>query len=247
MFLGGIFLERLQKVMAHAGIASRRKSEDIIKEGRVKVNGEVVTELGTKVNSKKDEIKVDDKVISSEKKVYILLNKPTGYITTVDDPENRKTVLDLIENIPQRIYPVGRLDQDTSGLLLLTNDGQLTYKLTHPSFEINKRYMVVVEGKIGDKDLKKLETGVELKDGITAPAKVKLLDRDTNRSIFSLNIHEGRNRQIRRMCKILGYKVKELKRVSFSFLTVDELDEGVFRFLSDEEVQKLKKVVNDNK
>ncbi|MFW5998125.1 MAG: pseudouridine synthase [Halanaerobiaceae bacterium] len=237
-------MERLQKYMAHAGVASRRKSEEIIAEGRVEVNGRVVTEMGTKINPEKDEIKVDGKVINKEKVVYILLNKPEGFVTTVDDPQGRKTVLDLINDIPQRIYPVGRLDRDTSGLLLLTNDGELTYKLTHPSYEINKRYMVVVSGSVSKKDLNKLEQGIELDDGLTAPAQVKLINKNNKTTIFSLTIHEGRNRQIRRMCYKIGHEVKELTRVAIGFLTINNLKTGNYRHLSENEVRKLKNMVD---
>lgn len=235
-------MERLQKVMAHAGIASRRKSEDIIEEGRVKVNDKLVTKLGTKVDPKKDKIEVDDKLITREKRVYILLYKPKEYITTVDDPRGRKTVLDLIDNIEQRIYPIGRLDYDTSGLLLLTNDGDLTYVLTHPSYMIEKNYLVEAEGYVNDEKLERLEDGLELKDGLTAPAKSNLKERDKNRTVFTLTIHEGRNRQVRRMCKKIGHSVKELKRISFGPLDLKGLNKGEFRYLKEKEVNKLKKL-----
>lgn len=234
-------MERLQKVMAHAGIASRRKSEDIISQGRVKVNGQLVKEMGYKV-SDNDIIEVDGKVISREKKVYILLNKPKGYITTVDDPHDRKTVLDLVKGISQRIYPIGRLDYDTSGLLLLTNDGDLTYILTHPSHMINKTYLVDVEGHPG-KELDRLEKGIPLEDGLTAPARVEGIERKKNITSFHLTIYEGRNRQVRRMCDYIGYPVKELKRIKFAFLDLHELTTGKFRYLSDKEVERLRGLV----
>lgn len=231
-------MERLQKYMAHAGIASRRKSEDIIQQGRVKVNGRSVTSPGTKIDPVKDEVEVDGEVITREEKVYIILNKPTGYVTTVSDPHNRKTVLDLIENLEQRIYPVGRLDYDSSGLLLLTNDGQLTYKLTHPSHEIEKTYRVTVRSRIKDLELKKLEKGVKLEDGLTAPARVKLLSRREQKTVFNITIHEGRNRQIRRMTKYLGYEVQELKRIAIGNLQLNNLKEGEYRFLTKNRLRK---------
>lgn len=226
--------------MAHAGIASRRKSEEIITQGRVKVNGELITEPGFKV-SDDDLIEVDDKVISQEKKVYIMLNKPVGYITTVDDPHNRKTVLDLIKGVQQRIYPVGRLDYDTSGLLILTNDGDLTYTLTHPSHMVNKTYLVEVEGN-AIKELDRLEKGVILEDGVTAPARVEKVKKKRDTTIFQFTIYEGRNRQVRRMCEHIGYPVRNLKRIKFAFLALKDLPGGKFRFLTSREVKKLKEL-----
>lgn len=234
-------LERLQKVMAHAGVASRRKCEEIIESGRVKVNGEIIRELGVKV-SDNDLIEVDGKVISQEKKIYILLNKPTGFITTVDDPRGRRTVLDLIEGVSQRIYPVGRLDYDTSGLLLMTNDGDLTYILTHPSHMINKTYRVEVNGHPEEKDFDRLEKGVFLEDGLTAPARVENIRKKKNTSTFDLTIYEGRNRQVRRMCDKIGYKVEKLQRIRFSFLKLEGLKEGDFRYLDKKEVEKLREL-----
>ncbi|MGM0410660.1 MAG: pseudouridine synthase, partial [Bacillota bacterium] len=236
--------ERLQKVMAHAGVASRRKSEEIIKEGRVKVNGKVVTEMGVKVNEKEDIIEVDGELISKEKRVYILLYKPEGYVTTVDDPRGRSTVLDLIDDVKERIYPVGRLDYDTSGLLLLTNDGELTYVLTHPSYEIEKTYEVIADGYISDKKIDKLEKGIRLDDGMTAPAKVELKERNKDHSKFNLIIHEGRNRQVRRMCNKISNPVIKLKRISFHNLDLSGLKKGDYRFLSKKELNKLKKLKN---
>ena len=231
--------DRLQKVMAHAGVASRRKSEEIIKEGRVKVNGEVVTEMGVKVEPEVDEIEVDGEIISKEKRVYILLYKPLGYVTTVDDPRGRKTVLDLVDNVKQRIYPVGRLDYNTSGLLLLTNDGELTYVLTHPSYEIDKTYMVEAEGYVSDDKLQKLEKGVKLSDGITAPAEVNMQNRDSFTTQFELTIHEGRNRQVRRMCEKISNPVKKLERIKFANLNLDGLEPGDYRELTTKELKKL--------
>lgn len=233
-------MERLQKVMAHAGIASRRKSEDIIAEGRVKVNGETVTEMGTKVNPDRDVIEVDGEIISKEKRVYILLNKPQGYICTVDDPRGRNTVLDLVDDVKQRIYPVGRLDYDTSGLLMLTNDGQLTYILTHPSHEINKTYLTEVKGRLDTKNADRLRKGVELEDGMTAPAQLEIKEREENNTLFTLTIHEGRNRQVRRMCEKIGLPVISLKRISVGPLTLEGLSEGEYRNLTDKEIEFLK-------
>ncbi|ACL69480.1 pseudouridine synthase [Halothermothrix orenii] len=235
-------MERLQKYMAHAGVASRRKSEKIITQGRVKVNGKIVTELGTKIDPDKDIVEVDGRVISKEKYVYILLNKPVGYITSVSDPHGRKTVTGLIKGVSQRIYPVGRLDYDTSGLLILTNDGELTYVLTHPSHMVEKTYRVEVKGFPSDEVLKKLETGVKLKDGLTAPARVSAVKRKEKNTIFNLTIHEGRNRQVRRMCDKIGFPVVNLKRIAFGPLNLKGLKTGQYRFLTEKEVKALKNI-----
>ncbi|MFW5985194.1 MAG: pseudouridine synthase [Halanaerobiaceae bacterium] len=235
-------MERLQKYMAHAGVASRRKSEDIIAEGRVKVNGEVVTEMGFKIDPQQDTVTVDGEVISREEKVYILFNKPTGCVCTVDDPRGRKTVLDYIDGVSQRIYPVGRLDYDTSGLLIITNDGQLTNILTHPSYEIDKTYLVEIPGQLTAEEKKQLEEGVELEDGITAPAEAEIVYKNSDKTIFMLTIHEGRNRQVRRMCEKIGHRVINLKRIGLAFLSLEQLSPGEFRFLTTEEVKKLKQI-----
>ncbi|MFW6269916.1 MAG: pseudouridine synthase, partial [Bacillota bacterium] len=177
-----------------------------------------------------------------EKKVYVLLNKPAGYITTADDPRDRKTVLDLIKGVSQRIYPVGRLDYASSGLLILTNDGELTYELTHPSHMVNKTYVVEVEGHPDKNELDRLEKGVMLEDGITAPAEVDNVKRKKTTTVFQLTIHEGRNRQIRRMCEKIGYPVIYLTRTKLAFLSLKNLPSGKFRYLTDREVQKLKEI-----
>ena len=236
-------MERLQKVMAHAGVASRRKSEEIIAEGRVSVNGEIVTEMGFKVDPEVDVIEVDGELISKEKRVYLLLNKPEGYITTVSDPEDRPTVMDLIPDLKQRVYPAGRLDFDSSGLLILTNDGELTYKLTHPKKEVDKTYWVRAKGKIEREDFNKFEEGMIIDGQKTSAAVIKNVDYQDDTTEFEIIIHEGRNRQIRRMCKIAGFSVLKLKRIGFAFLTIEGLDEGEYRYLSDEEVQKLKNMI----
>lgn len=228
--------------MAHAGIASRRKCEEIIAEGRVSVNGEIVTEMGVKVDPESDEIIVDGKTISKEKKVYILLNKPEGYITTVSDPEDRTTVMDLMPDIKQRLYPVGRLDFNTSGLLILTNDGDLTYRLTHPKKEVNKTYEVEVNGQIKEAEFEKFSQGIVIDGRKTAPAEVNNIRfyGDKNKTKFEITIHEGRNRQVRRMCEIIGYPVRKLKRTGFSFLKIDNLNKGEYRYLTENEIKKLK-------
>ncbi|MFW6380932.1 MAG: pseudouridine synthase, partial [Bacillota bacterium] len=203
-----------------------------------------VTEPGTRVDPESDTIEVDGRVISEEKKVYILLNKPEGYVTTVDDPHGRRTVLDLIEGVPQRIYPVGRLDFDTSGLLLLTNDGELTHILTHPSYMIDKTYLVRIEGEPDRQQLQYLEEGVDIGDIITSPADVEVVRRQAGDTLFYITIHEGRNRQVRRMCEAIGYQVKGLTRVAFGPLDLQGLSRGEFRFLREDELIELKQLKN---
>ncbi|QOT00610.1 rRNA pseudouridine synthase [Brevibacterium sp. JNUCC-42] len=233
--------ERLQKVLAQAGVASRRSCEELIKQGRVKVNGQVVTELGTKVNASVDQILVDNKSIAQEEHVYVLLHKPTGVITSMSDPEGRRTVRDLIKQIPQRVYPVGRLDFDTSGLLIMTNDGELANRLAHPSFEMDKVYRAWVKGIPTSESILRLAKGIKLEDGMTSPGKAKILERDTNknRALLELTIHEGRNRQVRRMCQAIGHPVVTLQRIRISFLTLGNLGLGSYRFLQKEEVERL--------
>ncbi len=234
--------ERLQKVMAACGVASRRKCEEIIKEGRVKVNEIVVTELGTKV-SKNDKIVVDNVELSRQQHVYYALNKPTGYITAVSDKLGRRTVMDLIdpETKKTRIFPVGRLDYDTSGLLLLTNDGELSYRLTRSEKEVEKIYQVRVDGIINQTAVTQLIRGVVI-DGIkTKPAHVEVIDFDKehNSSLIHIGITEGRNRQVRKMCETVGFEVKKLKRLSFAGITLDGLAVGEYRELKPHEIKKL--------
>ncbi|WP_038084920.1 pseudouridine synthase [Tumebacillus flagellatus] len=230
--------ERLQKVLAQAGVASRRKCEEIITAGQVKVNGTVITELGTKVDPERDRIEVDGQPISFENKVYILLNKPKGVVTTAFDPQGRKTVIDLID-VQERIYPVGRLDLDTAGLLILTNDGTLANGLMHPSREIDKTYRAWVRGNVKSDSLKALTNGVELEDGLTAPAKVRLLEKGEDESLLEIIIHEGRNRQVRRMCEAVGHPVKSLMRTQLAFLKLGRMRYGEYRELTPPEVERL--------
>jgi len=239
--------ERLQKVMAAAGIASRRECEKIILAGRVKVNGKTVTELGTKVGQKAF-VTVDGKGLKQQHKMYILMYKPRGVVTTMIDPQGRQTVADLLSDIPERLFPVGRLDYNTEGLLLLTNDGELTQKLTHPHNEINKTYNVVVPGIVPQEKLDILRLGVRLDDGLTAPAVVTLLDYDTEKNLtnFTIRIHEGRNRQIRRMCDFIGYPVRQLKRTHMANLNLEDMRRGDYRELTDGELKELLKAVGMN-
>lgn len=232
-------MERLQKVMANSGIASRRKSEELIKAGRVKVNGQIVFELGSKV-SKNDIIEVDNVKISNEERVYILLNKPRGVVTTSHDEHNRKTVIDLIET-DKRIYPVGRLDYDTTGLILLTNDGEFTNNITHPKNKIDKTYVAKINGILSISDIMALKKGVMIDQYKTSKARVKVrkIDNKNNNSIVEITIHEGKNHQVKKMFESLGYKVLKLKREKIAFLTLKGLNSGEYRMLNSKEVNQL--------
>lgn len=234
--------ERLQKVLARAGVASRRKCEELILQGRVEINDKVVQTLGTKVDPENDDIKVDGKPVRLEKKVYLLFHKPRGVISSVRDPKGRKTVLDFLRDVRERVYPVGRLDYDTEGILLLTNDGELAHALMHPRHEIPKTYHVHVDGIPHGTVLEKLQKGIRLEDGMTAPAEVEYADvfPDQNRSIISITIHEGRNRQVRRMFEAVSYPVRKLRRVRYAFLTLEGVPRGKYRHLSAAEVKELK-------
>jgi 23S rRNA pseudouridine2605 synthase len=233
-------LVRLQKYIADCGVASRRKAEEMILEGKVTINGVQITELGTKVDVKKDNVKVEDKLIKPVKeKVYIMLNKPTGHVTTVRDQFDRPTVIDLID-VEERVFPIGRLDYDTSGLLLLTNDGELTNKVTHPKFEVSKTYIAKVEGNITEEKLDKLRVGVKIEDYTTSPAVVEIINSNEKNSTVKISIHEGKNRQVRNMFDAIGHKVIRLKRISIGELELGTLREGKWRFLDEDEVNYLK-------
>lgn len=235
--------ERLQKILAAAGIASRREAEKIILAGRVKVNNKVVKELGSKFDAQACRITVDNKPIATEAKVYYMFYKPRGVVTTMSDPQNRRSIADFVQNLEQRVFPVGRLDYNTEGLLILTNDGALAQALMHPSHEVNKTYLVKVPGIVPQEKLDLLRIGVKLEDGITAPAIVNLrnYDHELNFTIFDVTIHEGRNRQVRRMCDAIGFPVRDLKRIKFGPLQISNLGRGRFRELSETELSALKK------
>ncbi len=233
-------LVRLQKIISQAGISSRREAERLILEGRVSVNGDVVTELGAKANPLVDDIRLDGKrVKKSLQKVYILLNKPKGCVTTVKDDRGRLTVIDFLKGIKKKIYPIGRLDFNTEGVLLLTNDGDFAYRLAHPRHKIPKTYSVKISGVPTEKEIKKLSDGVVVYKRKTAPAQV-ILERVTgNNSWLSVTLHEGRKRQIRKMCEIIGHPVIKLKRVKYGFLDLGNLRAGEYRNLGNHEVKKL--------
>ena len=232
---------RLQKYLASAGVASRRKCEELILDGKIEVNGKIITELGTKIDPKKDEVKYNGKIVKSEEeKVYILLNKPIGYVTTAKEQFGRDMVLDLVK-VNKRIVPVGRLDMYTSGALILTNDGEFVNKLTHPSREIDKTYNVTVKGIVTKEEIENLKKGVLIDDDyITQPAKVKILKIDEEKKIsrIQITIHEGKNRQVRKMCEAIGKKVLALHRCKIGNIDVKSLKLGEWRYLSKKEVEK---------
>jgi 23S rRNA pseudouridine2605 synthase len=236
-------MERLQKILAQANIASRRKSEEIILEGRVKVNGVIVKELGFKVN-RSDKIEVDGKPIELAEHLYFLLNKPTGFVSTTSDEKNRKTVLDLLteEHRDIRLYPVGRLDFDTAGILLLTNDGDFTNRMTHPEHEIEKEYLARVEGIVIRKKIVQLRKGVIIDgDYLAVPKEVRLieLNKDQQSTLISITLTEGRNKQVRKMMEAIGHPVKKLTRIRYDFLTLEGVERGAYRPLKVHEVKKL--------
>ena len=233
--------ERLQKYLAECGIASRRKCEEYITRGKVQVNGKTITELGVKVNPEKDKITFEGKnVKQEERKVYILLNKPIGYVTTSDEQFGRDKVLDLVK-VRERVVPVGRLDMYTSGALILTNDGDFVYKVTHPKHEITKTYTVTVKGIIKNDEVEQLRKGVKIDDYTTRPAKVKILKTDEEKDIsrLEITIHEGKNRQVRRMCEYVGRRVIALHRSKIGNIGVKDIELGKWRYLKDFEVKTL--------
>ncbi len=231
---------RLQKYLAECGITSRRKAEEYIQEGKVQVNGKTITELGVKIDPDTDIVYFNNKKVEKQnEKIYILLNKPIGYVTTTKDQFNRQTVLDLIKGLNKRIVPVGRLDMYTSGALILTNDGEFIYKVTHPSHEITKTYVATLKGIITNEEIEKLRSGVEIEDYITRPARVKILKTDTDKNIsrIEITIHEGKNRQVRKMCEAIGRNVMALHRSKIGNIGVKDLKIGEWRYLNLKEVK----------
>ncbi len=226
-------LERLQKVLAKAGIASRRKAEELIREGRVRVDGKVVTEMGVRVDPDIQVIECDGiSVSASEKKVYILLHKPAGVLSTVHDPHGRPIVTDLLRKVKERVYPVGRLDLDTEGALLLTNDGELAQKILHPSHEVNKTYVAKVRGEPSARKLNTLSKGIDLEGRKTWPADIEVLHTEPQSTTVKIVIHEGRKRQVRKMFEAIGHPVLQLKRIAYGQLDLGDLPPGKYRFLN---------------
>ncbi|MEE0434976.1 MAG: pseudouridine synthase [Peptococcaceae bacterium] len=231
---------RLQKYMADCGVASRRQSEKMITQGRVKVNGQIVKELGTQITPGEDCVSVDDKDIAvQDEYLFYMFNKPAGYLTTTQDPQGRPTIFDCFPELKGRVLPVGRLDMDTEGLLLLTNHGELAYRLTHPKYNIKKTYIATVKGVITFKALQALSEGVTLDDGKTAPAQARFLKKQGKNSVVELIIHEGKKRQVRRMLEAVGFPCLQLRRVAIDKLTLSHVDLGQIRPLTNEELGRL--------
>ncbi|KUG04685.1 ribosomal large subunit pseudouridine synthase b [hydrocarbon metagenome] len=235
---------RLSKYLADAGVASRRKSEKLIADGKVQVNGAVVLEQGWVVNPDKDIVHVDGLHVTGQEKIYLLLNKPAGYLCSVYDPHGRPTVMDLVKDITGRLYPVGRLDMDTEGLLIMSNDGDFTNLMIHPRYHIDKKYRASVAGQINSDALKRLAQGVELEDGLTAPASIIVLEQEQKSTTIEIEIHEGRKRQVRRMCAAVGFPVISLKRTAFGFLTLGNIEVGQYRHLHTHEIEGLYKLAS---
>ncbi|MCL4536165.1 MAG: rRNA pseudouridine synthase [Nitrospirae bacterium] len=231
--------QRIQKILAQMGIASRRKAEELIEEGRVTVNGKVAA-LGMKADPAKDHIKVDGRLlIRPEPKIYLMFNKPVGVVTSLSDPEGRPTIKDFLKGIKYRVFPVGRLDYDSEGLLLITNDGDFAHSILHPSRKIPKTYVAKMKGIIDEAEMEKLRRGVRLEDGLTAPAKVKRIRKADNNSWVEITIYEGRKRQIRRMLENVGYPVIRLKRIAINGIKLGDLKSGEIRHLTNEEIKRL--------
>ena len=232
--------ERLQKILAKAGIASRRKAEEMIRGGKVRVDGRIVTEMGTRVDPEIQKIECDGRpVVSQEKKIYILLHKPAGYLSTVYDPQGRPIITDLLPNIKERIYPVGRLDLTTEGALLLTNDGELAQEILHPSREVNKTYVAKVKGRPSPKKLAALSNGIDLDGRKTWPAELTVLASEQQETTIKIVIHEGRKRQVRKMFEAVGHPVLQLKRIAYGQLELGELKPGKYRFLSPGDIEMI--------
>lgn len=231
---------RLQKYIAYCGVASRRKAEIMIQEGRVIVNGDIVDAMGFDVDEENDQVQVDGKLVQIDQQhIYVILNKPTGYISTAKDQFGRKSVTDLVEIDGKRIYPVGRLDYDTSGLLLLTDDGEFTYKMTHPKHQIYKTYQATLDKKINEKDVTALENGVDIGGFVTSKAYARMIDRDAKK--VEIKIYEGKNRQVRKMFEALGYEVIALERGAIGKLKIGNLKPGQWRYLKEDEFKDLDK------
>lgn len=233
---------RLQKYMAMCGAASRRGAEELIKQGKVKVNGKIIREMGTKVEIGADKVELSGELLKyADKKYYIMLNKPIGYVSTVHDQFERPTVIDLInEDISARIFPVGRLDYDTEGLLLLTNDGDFTYHVTHPKFHVDKTYIAVLKGGITIKGLTQLRKGVDIGGFVTSPADVEILDAEDGKTMLKIVIHEGKNRQVRKMLDAVGARLEHLKRVKIGTVEIGNLPLGRWRYLTSHEINYLR-------
>lgn len=233
---------RLQKYLAECGIASRRACEGMIEAGRVAVNGETA-HVGQSIEPGTDQITVDGREIGVEEKIYVVLNKPTGFVTSAKDEFGRKTVLDCVRGARVRVFPVGRLDMDVEGVILLTNDGELGHRLIHPSFGVNKVYVAWVRGQVSETTLQRLRAGVDLEDGKSAPAEAVILSSDRQGTQLQLTLHEGRKREVKRMCEAVGHPIRKLRRIAFANIEVDGLRPGEWRYLTAEEIAELRALV----
>ena len=240
-------LPRLQKILSEMGVASRRHAEDLIREGRVTINGRAAR-IGDKVDPLRDHIKVDGRLVTSQgAKVYLMLHKPKNVVTTAEDPEGRTTVMDLVKGKLPRLFPVGRLDYDAEGIILLTNDGELAHRLSHPSFQVPRTYSVKVKGKPSPEEIRRMSRGMTLEDGPTAPCRVVLRKETRENAWVEMTLHEGRNRQVKRMWERMGYLVLKLNRRSFAGLSLGDLKAGEYRHLRPKEVEKLKRMTREGK
>ncbi|UCC80722.1 MAG: rRNA pseudouridine synthase [Candidatus Zixiibacteriota bacterium] len=236
---------RLNKFLSKAGIVSRRGADQLIQQGRITVNGKIIMELGTIIDETADKVEFEGKPVTLPcEYIYLVLNKPPGYLVTLRDNFGRPVVMSLMGKYKEAVKPVGRLDFDSSGLLILTNDGEFAFRLSHPRFEIDKKYLVKCEGFISDDDIKKLGEGIELEDGKTSPAKLELISRSKTFSRFHITIHEGRKRQIRRMCQAVGKNVVKLERISIGNIELGDLKSGKYRLLDKREIDSLKKALS---
>ena len=234
---------RLQKYLAQCGVASRRSSEQLIRDGKVQVNGQTVREMGVQIDESEDIVSVmGKKVVPEAEKHYLIYNKPIGEMTTVSDPEGRPTVMDKFRDYPVRLFPVGRLDYDSEGLILLTNDGDLMNRLLHPSREVKKVYLVKASNQVSEEEIRRMRSGVMLEGKMTSPAEVRLIRREAFDTVLLVSIHEGRNRQVRKMLEAVGHQVISLKRVEFGPIALKDLPRGQWRRLTDQEIKRLKEL-----
>jgi len=232
--------QRINKILSEAGLASRRKADELIESGRVMLNGKILRELGAKADWGKDSIRVDGREIPGpSEKIYLMLNKPFGYVCTLNDPQGRHIVTDLLRDVPQRVYPVGRLDFDSMGLVLLTNDGDFSFQMTHPKYHVPRTYKVTVQGDVSEKDINAIKNGVELEDGFIGVSSAALIGRQGDKSLIRLTITQGRNRIVRRMIEAIGFSVVHLVRIGFGNLELGDLKVGKYRHLEPEEVKEL--------
>ncbi|MBU1487901.1 rRNA pseudouridine synthase [bacterium] len=239
-------MERLQRILSQAGVCSRRQAEGLILAGRVKVNGQTIVRLGAKADPLEDRIEVNGRPLRAKEPIYIILNKPGGYVTTLSDPFHARTILELIKNVAGRVFPCGRLDKETEGLLILTNDGEFAHFLTHPKFKVAKTYMAKLGGSLREEEIDKLRKGVRLEDGFTQPAKVEILERRKDSTTIKITISEGRKREIRRMGETIGHPVLGLKRIKHGPWELSKLLLGEYREIDLEEVKAFKEGLKDD-